>query len=110
MPPLYALPFLSGLAGLGYEVLWTRMLSLGVGHEMPAVLAVVAAFFFGMAAGSWALDGVIGRSATPGRWYAVLEGIVGFWALMLLALWMAVETCAYLANSDFGDCNFPALC
>ncbi len=86
MTPLYALLFLSGLAGLGYEVLWTRMLSLGVGHEMPAVLAVVAAFFFGMAAGSWALDGVIGRSATPGRWYAVLEGIVGFWALMLLAL------------------------
>ena len=44
MTPLYALLFLSGLAGLGYEVLWTRMLATGMGHEMPALLAVSCAY------------------------------------------------------------------
>ena len=54
---LYVLIFLSGLAGLGYEMVWSRMLTAGLGHEITAVLAVVAAFFCGMALGAWSLDG-----------------------------------------------------
>ena len=33
----YLLFFLSGVAGLGYEILWTRMLSAGMGHEIVAL-------------------------------------------------------------------------
>jgi hypothetical protein len=36
---LYVLIFLSGLAGLGYEMVWSRMLTTGLGHEVTAVLA-----------------------------------------------------------------------
>ena len=39
---LYVIVFFSGFAGLGYEMAWTRMLSVGLGHEAVSVLAVVA--------------------------------------------------------------------
>ncbi len=86
LPVFHGLLFLSGFAGLGYEMVWARMLSVGLGHEIIAVLAVVAAFFGGLAFGAWALDARISRSRYPGRWYAALEAIIGLWALLLIAL------------------------
>ena len=79
---LYGIVLLSGFAGLGYEMVWTRMLTIGLGHEMPAVLAVVAAFFSGMALGAYSLDGIVSRSRVPGRWYVALELSVGIWSLL----------------------------
>ncbi len=78
--------FLSGVAGLGYEIVWTRMFSIGLGHEMPSMLAVVGAFFFGLAIGSVVFDGVISRSPRPGRWYVGCELVIGIWALLSMAL------------------------
>ena len=83
---LHAIFFLSGAAGLGYEIAWMRMWSVGLGHEVPAMLAVVAAFFGGLAAGAFLLDGAVSRSARPGRWYVVLEVAMGLWALATIAL------------------------
>jgi spermidine synthase len=74
------------LAGLGYEMVWSRMLTTGLGHEITAVLAVVAAFFCGMALGAWSLDQRVSASRTPGRWYAGLELVVGVWAVALAFL------------------------
>jgi spermidine synthase len=82
----YFILCLSGFAGLGYEMVWTRMLSVGLGHEIIAVLAVVGAFFCGMALGAWALDGVVSRSLRPGTWYAVVELAIGIWSLILIFL------------------------
>jgi spermidine synthase len=73
----YTLMFLSGLAGLGYEIVWTCMLSATLGHEIIAVLAVVSAFFSGLALGSWTLDRPISAAKNPGRWYAGLEFSIG---------------------------------
>src|SRR5205085_1441475 len=39
---LSVLFFFSGAAGLGYQMAWIRMFSTGLGHEMPAALAIVA--------------------------------------------------------------------
>ena len=50
--PLMAIMFLSGFAGLGYEMVWTRTPSVGLGHEIVSVLAVISAFFRGLAVGS----------------------------------------------------------
>lgn len=77
----YAIFFLSGVAGLGYQIVWTRMFAVGLGHETPSTLAVVTAFFGGLALGAWALDGRVSRSKRPGAWYTVLEFIIGGWAL-----------------------------
>ena len=83
---LYLLMVLSGFAGLGYQIVWTRMLSVALGHEIVAILAVVAAFFTGLALGAFSLDGIIRRSQVPGRWYAALELLIGIWALALVFL------------------------
>ncbi len=60
------------------------MLSAGLGHEIISVLAVVSAFFGGLALGAWCLDRPISRSANPEKWYALLEVIIGLWALVLI--------------------------
>jgi len=70
---LAVLFFFSGAAGLGYQVIWIRMFTAGMGHELPALLVVASACLGGMALGAWMLDGVLARTYQPGRWYAGLE-------------------------------------
>ncbi len=82
----YTIFFLSGVAGLGYQMAWSRMFTVGLGHEMPSVLAVVAAFFGGLAIGSWLLDGPVSRSERPGHWYAWLEILIGGWGFVSIFL------------------------
>src|SRR5947209_6049036 len=77
----YLVFFFSGAAGLGYQLTWLRMLTPGFGHEMPATLACVSAFMGGMGLGAWIFDKAIGRTERPGRWYAMLEIVIGVWAL-----------------------------
>src|SRR5437016_4884859 len=60
---------------------WSRMFATGLGHEMPSVLAVVAALFGGMAAGSWLSERFLARSARPGQWYGSLELLIGLGGL-----------------------------
>jgi spermidine synthase len=69
----------SGFAGLGYEIVWTRQLSLALGTEMMAVLGALAGFFGGLALGAFVLDGPIRRARSPRMVYAVLEAAIGLW-------------------------------
>ncbi|WP_425260609.1 spermidine synthase [Rubrivivax sp. RP6-9] len=73
----------SGFAGLGYQIVWTRQSALWLGHEHAAVLAVVAAFFGGLALGAFALGARIERSLRPARWYAACEVLIALWAAVL---------------------------
>ena len=77
------LALLSGFAGLSYEIIWTQQLSLGLGHELVAVLAVLAAFFGGLALGALSLGRAIERSTRPARGYAACEALLAGWALVL---------------------------
>ena len=79
---LHVIFVLSGVAGLGYELIWTRAFTVALGHEYPAALAVMAAFFLGLALGAWVLDGAIGRSTRPQVWYAACELIIAIWAAL----------------------------
>ena len=88
---LYLLFFLSGVTGLGYEILWTRMLSVSLGHEIISMLAVVSAFFSGLAIGAWVFDRPVSRSSNPARWYATFELVIGLWALVLVFLLPAIS-------------------
>ena len=81
---LYALLFLSGSAGLAYQTIWTKTFTVALGHEIPSLLAVVAAFFAGLSLGAWSLAKRIGRSALPAYWYAGLELLIGGWAIVIL--------------------------
>jgi spermidine synthase len=88
MRPGLAAPLLmaaSGFAGLGWQIVWTQQAGLWLGHEAAAVLAVVAAFFGGLALGALLLGPRVERSAHPARAYALCEAAVALWGLFLLA-------------------------
>lgn len=74
----------SGFAGLGYQVVWMQQSALWLGHESAAVLAVVAAFFGGLALGALLMGPRIERSAHPVRWYAASEALIATWGLVLI--------------------------
>lgn len=73
----------SGFAALGYQIVWTQQSSIWLGHETAAVLAVVAAFFGGLALGAWALGSRMARTAHPARWYAAFEAVIALWSVAL---------------------------
>jgi spermidine synthase len=73
----------SGFAGLGYQIVWTQQSTLWLGHESAAILAVVAAFFGGLAAGALLLAPRIDRSVRPERWYAACEIAIAAWSIVL---------------------------
>ena len=73
---------LSGAAALGYELLWTRLLGLALGHETLGVLGVLVGFFGGMAAGAAALHRRVLRVRDPVRLFAVLELVAAGYALV----------------------------
>ena len=75
----------SGAAALIYEVTWTRLLTLQLGHGVVAASTVLAAFMGGLAAGS-AIGGRLGTRLTPTRAlrvYAMLEIAIAVLALIL---------------------------
>lgn len=76
----------SGFAGLGYQIVWTQQSALWLGHESAAVLAVVSAFFGGLALGALLMGPRIERSAQPVRWYAACEVVIAVWGLVLLVV------------------------
>ncbi len=74
----------SGFAGLGYQMVWTQQCALWLGHESASVLAVVAAFFGGLALGALLMGLRIERSGHPVRWYAACELLMAAWGLVLM--------------------------
>lgn len=100
-PLLYLLFFLSGAAGLVYQIVWTRMLVLVFGNTMLATATVLAAFMAGLAAGSYALGVYVDRRPRPlVKLYALLEIGVGLSALafpLLLAAATPLYSISYRA-------------
>lgn len=86
LPAALVLMALSGFAALAYQIIWTQQAAIWLGHESTAVLAVVAAFFAGLAVGAFALGRRIDASARPARWYAACEFVVAGWGLALVFL------------------------
>jgi spermidine synthase len=76
----------SGFAGLGYQIVWTQQCALWLGHESAAILAVIAAFFGGLAVGALVFGPRIHRSSRPGRWYAACEATMAIWSVSLALL------------------------
>jgi len=88
------LMLVSGFAGLGYQIVWTQQCALWLGHEAAAVLAVVTAFFGGLALGAFTLGGRIAGSPRPARWYAGCELAIALWSLTLIAVMPAFSAAA----------------
>ncbi len=63
----------SGFAALGYEIVWTRLLTPMLGSETLGVLATLAGFFGGMAVGALALHRRAAIGADPLGLFVRLE-------------------------------------
>jgi spermidine synthase len=96
--------FISGMAGLMYEVVWIRMMASAFGATVHAMAVVVSAFMAGLALGGWAFGRWIDRVRNPLRAYAWLEAGIALSALLVpLALkaseWIYVAVYAQFPNS-----------
>jgi len=95
--PLYLIFFVSGCAGLIYEVMWTRSFGLVLGSTTRAASVVLATFFLGMALGNWLGARLASTTrAAALRSYAWIELGVAAAALLVLG-WLRVYHGAYPA-------------
>ncbi|MEO2018311.1 MAG: fused MFS/spermidine synthase [Fuerstiella sp.] len=84
--------WLSGLAGLVYEVVWFRQLATTFGSTGPAIAATTGSFMAGLGLGSWIISRYADRVRHPVRWYAALELMLAAYAA-LMSNWIdQVET------------------
>src|SRR3954468_10145992 len=82
---LFVCFFLSGVAGLIYQVAWTKALGLVFGHTAYAIAIVLATFMGGLAAGSALLGRWAERWPKPIAVYGWIElciGVAGAFSLL----------------------------
>ncbi|MHC4603347.1 MAG: fused MFS/spermidine synthase [Planctomycetota bacterium] len=72
--------FVSGSAGLIYEVAWTRAFGVVFGNTIFAVSTVLTAFMLGLAVGSWLFGRIADKSSQPLKLYAFLQLVIGAYA------------------------------
>src|SRR5687768_4564111 len=102
----------SGAAALIYEVVWTRLLTLYLGHGLAAASAVLAAFMGGLAAGAGAAGRTAGRftQAKALRVYAGLEIAIAILAVLMPFALIAVRPLLAAAYADgAGGATFALL-
>ena len=86
------LPFLvllfigSGAAALIYEIVWFQLLSLIIGSSAVSMGVLLGTFMGGMCLGSLLLPKYISRYQHPLRVYAMLEGAIAVFGLLVLWL------------------------
>lgn len=101
-PALYIAFVVSGVAGLVYEVLWSRYLGLFVGHGAFAQVLVLSVYLGGMAVGALAVSDVSRKLGRPLLGYAALEVALALFGLVFHPMYQAVTGLGY-------DVIFPAL-
>lgn len=83
---LYLMFFVSGAAGLVYEVAWVRSLGLVFGASHLAVTTVLAVYMGGLALGAALLGRRADESKRPLRLYGSLEIGIALFALVFIGL------------------------
>ena len=78
--------FVSGAAGLIYEIVWTRMLSYVFGTSTYALSAVVVAYMGGLALGAVLAGRVSDRLRSPLLAYAAIEVAIGVLGGLLILI------------------------
>ena len=88
---LLTLFFLSGVAGLAYELIFSKLLGYIFGTTAYATATVLASFMAGLAVGSAVISRFADRLRRPLRVYALLELGIGLYMLAVPALMDAVR-------------------
>ena len=95
-PLILLIFFLSGASGLIYEIVWTRLLSLVFGVSSFAISTVLTVFMAGLGIGGYIFGRLIDKRGNPLKVYAVLEILIGLYAILLpniisLTEWMYIK-------------------
>ncbi|MBN1578193.1 MAG: hypothetical protein JW913_16655, partial [Chitinispirillaceae bacterium] len=99
--------FLSGIAGLIYETIWTHYLKLFLGHSAYAQTLVLAIYMGGMAAGAWIAGIRLKEKAHLLIRYAIIEIALGAAALIFHDLFVAYQNFSYDTALPFLDKPVP---
>ncbi len=75
---------LSGIASLSYQLVWVRLLGLSMGSTSASISTVLAAFFLGLAIGSYFAERFTRNRIDSLKPYIFLELIIGVAGLLLL--------------------------
>jgi spermidine synthase len=81
-----AVAFVSGLTSLGYQVLWTRLLSSGTGNSTYVFTMILGTFLIGIAIGAAAFTALRPRLGRPIGAIAVAQVVVAALAFSSLVL------------------------
>jgi spermidine synthase len=80
------LAFVSGLTSLGYQVLWTRLLSSGTGNSTYVFTLILGTFLIGIALGAAAFSATRHRIARPIGVIAIAQAVVAVLAFVGLVV------------------------
>ena len=77
---------LSGFFSLGYEVLWTKAISLFIGNSVYAFSAMLTTFLFGLGLGGVVVAKFADRLKRPWFWLGLIEIAIGVSALASIVI------------------------
>jgi spermidine synthase len=100
---LYILFFLSGAAGLVYQVVWVRSFGLVFGGSHLAVTTVLSVFMGGLALGGWLVGRKVDQGGRSLRLYGLLELGIAASAIAYIGLMAAYPTLYVLLARSVGD-------
>ncbi|WP_455209858.1 fused MFS/spermidine synthase [Kaarinaea lacus] len=83
---------LSGIASLTYQVTWVRLLGLSMGSTSASISTVLAAFFMGLAVGSYLAERITRNRINNLTIYIYLEVIIGVSGLALLPVLLNLDS------------------
>lgn len=82
----------SGAAALTYQVTWVRLLGLSMGSTSASISTVLAAFFLGMALGSYFANRISHNHTNSFNAYILLELCIGITGLALLPILLNLDS------------------
>jgi spermidine synthase len=90
--PIYFFAFITGAAGLIYEVTWQKYLSRMLGSDCMATAIILATFLGGLSAGYYLCGKLTTKVTNHFKAYALLEGIIAVWGLFFPMIFGAVDS------------------
>ncbi len=81
-PAIYFFVFLTGAAGLIYQVVWQKYLGRLLGSDTIAIAIIIGTFLGGLSLGYYLIGRLSARVKQHLKLYALLEALIGAWCLI----------------------------